>query len=69
VAIGQDAFRGCSSLKKITIRSVRLKTVGKNAIRGVHKKVQIICPKGKKKAYQKLFVKKTGFAKKTMTIK
>ena len=69
VAIGQNAFRGCSSLKKITIRSVRLKTVGKNAIRGVHKKVQIICPKGKKKAYQKLFVKKTGFAKKTMTIK
>lgn len=69
VAIGQDAFRGCSSLKKITIRSVRLKTVGKNAIRGVHKKVQIICPKGKKKAYQKLFVKKTGFAKKTMIIK
>ena len=69
VAIGQDAFRGCSSLKKITIRSVRLKKVGKNAIRGVHKKVQIICPKGKKKAYQKLFEKKTGFAKKTMTIK
>ena len=69
VTIGQDTFRGCSSLKKITIRSVKLKMVGKNAIKGVHKKAQIICPKGKKKVYQKLFVKKTGFMKNTMIIK
>lgn len=69
VTIGRDAFRDCSSLKKITIRSVKLKTVGKNAIKGVHKKVQIICPKGKKKSYKKLFVKKTGFENKTMKIK
>ena len=69
VTLGQDTFRGCSSLKKITIRSVKLKTVGKNAIKGVHKKVQIICPEGKKKVYQKLFVKKTGFVKNTMIIK
>lgn len=69
ITIGKDAFRDCSSLKTITIRSVRLKTVGKNAIKGVHKKAQIICPKSKKKAYQKLFVKKTGFEKKTMKIK
>lgn len=69
VTLGQDTFRGCSSLKKITIRSVKLKMVGKNAIKGVHKKAQIICPEGKKKVYQKLFVKKTGFVKNTMIIK
>lgn len=69
VTIEKDAFRDCRSLKKITIRSVHLRNVGKNAIKGVHKKVQIICPKGKKKAYQKLFVKKTGFVKRSMIIK
>ena len=68
-AIGDNAFQGCGSLAQITIRSGKLEKIGKNAIKGVHKNVQIICPKGKAKSYQKLFGKKTGFVKKTMKIK
>lgn len=65
--IGKDAFSGCSSLKKITIQSTRLKTVGKNAIKGTNKKLVIKCGK-KKAAYKKLFTAKTGY-KKNMKIK
>ena len=62
-----NAFSGCKKLKVITINSTSLKSVGKNAIKGINKKAQIKVPKKKKKAYKKLFKSKTGF-KKTMEV-
>jgi len=53
--IGTNAFYGCKNLKKITIKSNRLGKVGKNALKGIHKKCAIKVPKGKMKAYKKLF--------------
>lgn len=66
-SIGKEAFKNCKSLKKITVKSKVLKSVGKNAIKGIHKKAVIRCGK-KAKAYKKLFSSKTDF-KKTMKIK
>lgn len=66
--IGKEAFKGCKSLKKIAVKSTKLKKVGKNAIKGIHKKAVITCGKKKVKAYKTLFSKKTGF-KKTMKVK
>ncbi len=66
--IGANAFNGCKSLKKITVKSAKLKSVGKNAIKGINKKAVIKVPKAKKKAYKKLFKASTGY-KKTMKIK
>lgn len=65
--IGSNAFSGCKNLKKITIKSSGLKTVGKNAIKGIHKKAVIKCPVSKVKSYKKLFKSKTGYQK-TMKI-
>ena len=67
-SIGKDAFRNCKSLKEIVIKSTVLKKVGKNAVKGIHKKAVITCAKKKVKAYKKLFSKKSGF-KKTMKVK
>lgn len=66
--IGKEAFSGCRNLKKIKIQSTKLKTVGKNAIKNIHKKAVIQCPSKKVSAYRKLFDSKTGY-KKTMKIK
>lgn len=62
--INADAFKGCSKLKKITIKGKGLKSVGKNVIKGIHKKAVIKVPKSKVSKYKKLFKKKTGFGKK-----
>ena len=67
--IGKNAFSGCKNLKSITIKGKGLKKVGANAIKGINKKAVIKVPKTKVKAYKKLFTKKTGYKKKTMTIK
>ncbi|MDE6626907.1 MAG: leucine-rich repeat domain-containing protein [Lachnospiraceae bacterium] len=66
--IGKNAFSGCKNLKKITIKSTVLKTVGKNAIKNIHKKAVIKCPKKQLKKYKKLFKKSTGY-KRSMKIK
>lgn len=66
--IGTNAFNGCSNLKKIKIKSTVLKQVGKNAVKGIHKKAVITCRQKKVAAYKKLFSTKTG-RKKTMKIK
>jgi len=66
--IGKAAFSGCTSLKKIAVNSTVLKSVGKNAVKGIYKKAVIKVPAAKKAAYAKLFSKKTGF-KATMKIK
>ena len=66
--IDKEAFKSCSGLKKIVIKSTQLKKVGKNAIKGIHKKAVITCNKKKVKVYRKLFSAKSGF-KKGMKVK
>lgn len=56
--IGEKAFYGCKSLKKLTIKSKVLKKVGKNAFKGIHAKARIKVPKAKLKAYKRLLKKK-----------
>ena len=53
-AIGMKAFSGCKALKKITIKSTKLKKVGKNAFKKIYAKAVIKAPKAKRKAYRKL---------------
>lgn len=62
--IGKNAFKGCKKLKKLVIKSKKLKASGisKAAFKGVTKKTTVIVPKGKVKAYKKMFRKK-GLAK------
>ncbi len=66
--IGANAFYGCTSLSKITIKGKKLKSVGEGAISGIVSTATIKAPKKKLKAYTKLFKSKTGFVS-TMTIK
>ena len=58
--IGKKTFYGCKKLKKITIKSRLLtaKNCGEKAFFGIHKKVTINVPTGKKKSYKKLLRKK-----------
>lgn len=53
--IGKEAFRNTSKLKKITIKTTKLKSVGKNALKGIYSKATIKVPKKKYAAYKKLF--------------
>ncbi len=61
--IGKSAFAKCSSLKKITIKSTAIKSIGKKAFSGINKKAAVKVPKANKKAYSKL-LKKAGLPKK-----
>lgn len=63
--LGKQVFKGTKKLKTITIKSKKLtnKTIAKSAFKCVSDKVTIKVPKGKKKAYTKLFRKK-GLSKK-----
>lgn len=63
--IGSKAFYNCKKLKTVTINSRKLKSVGKNAFKGICKKAKVTVPKSKYKAYRKLF-KKAGFSSKTV---
>lgn len=60
--INKNAFKGCKKLKKVTIQAKSLKSIGKNAFKGIAKKAVIKVPKAKKKAYKKL-LKKAKIAK------
>lgn len=51
--VGAKAFYNCKKLKKITIKSTKLNSVGKNALKSIHKKAVIKCPKRKLKDYKK----------------
>lgn len=66
--IAAKAFYGCAKLKKITMKTKKLISVGKKAIYGISKKAVIKVPAAKRKVYKKKFSAKTGF-KKTMKIK
>ena len=65
--IGSKAFYGCKNLKKITVKSTKLKSVGKNALKGIHKKAVVKVPKSKLLKYKKLF--KGKGQRKTVRIK
>ena len=66
--IEKKAFRGCKRLKNVTIESGKLKTVGKDAFRGIHKNAKIKVPKKKLSAYKKL-LKNKGQGKKVKIVK
>ena len=56
-SISKDAFRGCSGLKTVTIKSKILKKVGANAFKGIAKKAVFKIPKSKAKKYQTMLKK------------
>lgn len=56
--IGAKAFYNCKKLKKITIKTTKLKAVGKNALKNIHAKAVVKVPKRKLKAYKKLLKSK-----------
>ena len=64
-SIGSKAFYNCKKLKTVTIKSKKLKSVGKNAFKGIYKKAKVTVPKSNYKAYRKL-LKKAGFSSKTV---
>ena len=51
--IGGAAFSKCGKLGKVTIKSTRITTIGKNAFQGVKSNVKIYLPKKKYDAYAK----------------
>ena len=65
--IGANAFAGAKQLKKITIKSTALKSVGNKAFKNISAKAVIKVP-GKKKAEYKKLLKGKG-QKKTVVIK
>ncbi len=56
--IGINAFNGCKSLKRITIKTVRLVngSVGKKAFRSISKKAVVKCPSGMAESYKAILV-------------
>lgn len=62
--IGNSAFQKCYNLKKITIKTTKLKkgSIGKGAFSDIHKKATFKVPKKKFKAYKSL-LKKSGAKK------
>ena len=62
--IGKNAFYKCKKLKTLTIKTTKLSSskVGKNAFKGVPKKVKLKLPSKKAKAYKKL-LKNRGLGK------
>lgn len=67
--IGNSAFLNCKKLNKISLKTTKLVSVGKNALKNCNKKLVIKCPKEPYKRYKKIFAKtKTGYNK-TMKIK
>lgn len=54
-SIGTQAFYGCKNLKTITVSTSSLKTVGKNALKGINAQAVISVPYAKLSAYKTLF--------------
>ena len=63
--IGNNAFNGCSALKKVTFKAGNVTTIGKTAFSGINKKATVYSPSSKiRKKYKKLLKKKiTGGVK------
>ncbi|WP_044913691.1 transglutaminase domain-containing protein [Butyrivibrio sp. WCE2006] len=58
-----ESFTKCKYLKKITIKSEILNSIGKNAFKGISNKAVIMMPKNKFKEYKKILTKKSGIPK------
>lgn len=67
-SIKKQAFAKCKKLKSIKIKSKQIKTIGKNAIKGIHSRAVIKTSGKKLTTYKKLFKKSSGF-RNTMQIK
>ena len=67
-SIGAETFYNCKTLKKLIIKSSKLKKIGKNAVQNIYWKAVIDVPAKKVKAYKKLLQKAGGY-KKTMKVK
>lgn len=67
-AIRKNAFKGCKSLKKVTIKAAGIKSIGRNAFAGIDKKAKFTVPKKQYKAYKKLLSKKAVGYKKSIRI-
>ncbi|MCR5105067.1 MAG: leucine-rich repeat domain-containing protein [Eubacterium sp.] len=54
--IGKNAFYGCSNLKNIAIKttSLKKKSVGPNAFKGIHPKAKVKVPKSLLKSYNSI---------------
>ena len=63
VKIGASAFQGCKKLAKVTVKSKKLKSIGKKAFKSTSSKIKVKVPKAKKAAYKKM-LKKAGLPKK-----
>ena len=62
-SIGVNAFNGCKKLKTVTIRSSNLKSIGKNAFKGINAKAKFKLPKKKLEKYTKM-IRNAGVPKK-----
>ena len=58
-SIGSNAFLSCKNLKKMMIKSAKLKSVGAKAFSGTYSKITFAVPRNKATAYKKL-IKKGG---------
>ncbi len=52
--IGSKAFYRCKALRTVTVKSKKLKKVGKHAFKGIHKHAVCKAPAGKRASYRKL---------------
>lgn len=66
--IGSNAFKGCKKLNTLTIKSTKLKKVGKNALKGIKPTAKIKVSPKKLSAYKKL-LKNKGQGKKVKILK
>ena len=62
-SIGSNAFVSCKNLKKMTIKSAKLKDVGAKAFSGTYSKITFAVPRNKATAYKKLIKKGSPSAK------
>lgn len=62
-SIGSNAFVSCKNLKKMTIKSAKLKSVGAKAFSGTYSKITFAVPRNKATAYKKLIKKGSPSAK------
>ena len=58
--IDKGAFKGCKNLKSLEIKSKKITSIGKNALKGVPKDATIKVPKGNKSEYEKM-LRDAGF--------
>ena len=62
-SIGANAFLSCKNLKKMAIKSAKLKSVGTKAFSGTYSKVTFVLPKSKAASYKQLIKKGSPSAK------